>query len=478
MRVKFLFLVIPLLTAACASAPKTQNPNLRVTTPDRWTAAVNTEMPGDTLWWSHFGDPQLEELVTEALTYNYNLQIAAARLYAASAQARIAGAPLLPQAGLNFNAYRRRQNFIGFPIPGRRGVLTSISNSFGVSLDTSWEVDLWGRLGAQKSAALADLQASQADLRAAKLSLAGQTSKVWFAAIEARSQVELARATVENFRTSSQQVRVRYERGLRPSLDLRLSLSNVATAEATLQQRQERLDNVRRQLELLLGRYPAAAIAVGEELPQVPDSVPAGLPADLVARRPDLIAAERQLAAADARLAQARAALYPRVSLTSSGGTASNELSDLLNGDFAVWNLVSNLVQPLFQGGRLRAGVDLANAQSEGALALYAESALRAYAEVEAALADEGFLVKQQDALETAAEQALAARRLAEDRYASGLTDLITMLESQRRAFEAESQLLAVRRGRLDARIDLYLALGGGFVTDSAELLDTGANTP
>jgi outer membrane protein TolC len=187
------------------------------------------------------------------------------------------------------------------------------------------------------------------------------------------------------------------------------------------------------------------------------------LPADLVSRRPDLIASERRLAAAGARVTEARRALYPRLSLTASGGRSSNALKDLLDGDFAVWNLVSNLTQPLFQGGRLRAGVDLATSNSDRALALFADSVLRAFGEVETALAAEGYLAQQEVSLRSAAAEASASQILATERYAQGLVDMATLLEAQRRSFEAESQLLSVRRQRLDARIDLHLALGGDF---------------
>ena len=168
---------------------------------------------------------------------------------------------------------------------------------------------------------------------------------------------------------------------------------------------------------------------------------------------------------AGARVSEARHALYPRLSLTASGGRSSSGLKDLLDGDFAVWNLVGNLTQPLFQGGRLRAGVDLAEANSERALLLFAQSALRAFGEVETALAAESYLARQEKELRTSASEAGASYDLASERYAQGLAGMATLLEAQRRSFEAESQLLSVRRQRIHARIDLHLALGGDFHT-------------
>jgi outer membrane protein TolC len=173
--------------------------------------------------------------------------------------------------------------------------------------------------------------------------------------------------------------------------------------------------------------------------------------------------AERRLAAADRRVAEARASLYPRLSLTGSAGTSSSELKDVLKEDFSVWSLIGNILQPIFQGGRLRAGVDLSKANMRQAWANYAGTLLRAFSEVEASLAAEEFLRKREESLTEAARQAEAAQGLADEQYREGLIDLTTLLEAQRRALTAQSQLLSVRRERLGVRIDLHLALGGGF---------------
>ncbi len=460
-------LALPLALSAfvlsCASAPKVEYPDLDLATPANWTASTPTGSIADD-WWRDLGTTRLDSLITQALAQNYDLKGAATRLAQAQAQAKAAGAPLLPQLNGTGNGSKRKQNFVGFPIPGSAGqVLSSTSTSYGVNLNLSWEVDLWGRLRAGTQAAIADAQAAEADWAGARLSLAAQTARAYFAAVEAGRQVELAHATVENYRVSTEQIQRRYRRGLRSSLDLRLGRSSLAAAQATLEQRRQQQDISLRQLELLLGRYPSASIAVGSELPAVNGAVPAGLPADLIARRPDLIAAERRLVAAERRLVSARRALLPSISLTASTGRSSSALGDLLDGDFSVWNLVGNISQPFLQGGRLRAGVDQAAGAAEGALFGYAQSALRAYGEVETRLSSEGFLADQEQALATAATEATAARVLAEERYARGLSNLITLLESQRRAFDAQSRLLSIKRQRLDARVDLYLALGGGF---------------
>jgi NodT family efflux transporter outer membrane factor (OMF) lipoprotein len=455
-----------LLIVGCVSPPKQRNPEV-VPAPEAWTGAeVPTAEPEDE-WWTTFDDPQLDRLIGIAEEQNRDLQAAVARVDRAAAEARIAGADLKPSVGVALGGARQKQNFIGLPIPGAEDdVLSTTFTQLGLSLDVSWEVDLWGRVRAGARAALADFKATEADLRGARLSIAGQTAKLWFSLADLQQQALLASDSATSFRAVADQVRLRYEQGLRPPLDLRLALSNLAAAEALLAIRLEQLDRTTRQLEVLLGRYPSGRLLDEfpiDAFPHLPGPPPAGLPAEVVSRRPDLIAAERRLAASDQRVLQARRSLYPRLSLTASGGTASAELGDLLSGDFSVWSLVANLTQPIFQGGRLRAGVDLAEAVGDEALARYAGSVLRAYSEVESALAAEQRIAEQETHLAEEARQLIKAQELAEDRYRSGVGGYLAVLESQTRAVVAQSNLLTTQRARLTNRVDLHLALGGGF---------------
>ncbi|MDA1183615.1 MAG: efflux transporter outer membrane subunit, partial [Acidobacteria bacterium] len=457
--------------------PPAESPAEEVTTGGALEGGEEQGLSPD--WWTAFGDPTLDQVVQQALEQNRDLVAAASRLEQAAADSRIAGSGLLPTVQASFNGSRRRQNFIGFPIPGSDGrVLSTVSANMGVSLDTTWEADLWGRLRAGARASLADLQATAADYRGAQLSIAGQTVKAWLAAVEARQQISLAEATVASFRASSEQVRSRFEAGLRSSLDVRLSLSSLASAEALLQQRRQQLDATQRQLGVLLGQYAGMNLGIATELPDVPAAVPAGLPADLVRRRPDLVAAERRLAAVNERLVVAERDLYPRISLTGSTGTASGALKSLFDPAFSVWSLAGSLLQPIFQGGRLRAGVDRAEARVDESLATYAAAALQAYAEVEAALAAEAFFQERLGYLSVSSEQSRSAEALAEARYRSGLENFVTVLEAQRLALQADGELIAARRLLLENRVDLYLALGGGFHELEAPVLLQTADDP
>ncbi len=454
-----------MLTVGCATAPPPRAPPLLdVAAPAIWSAREDVGGSPDLTWWTDFGVPELNDAVQTALERNFDLQAAAARLEQASADARMAAADLLPALQVGLNGSKRKQNFIGFPIPGAEDrILSTVSTNFGVSFDLTWEADLWGRLRSGERAALADFQSRAADLRGAQLSLAGQTVKAWFAVAEAEQQLQLAGATVDSFNTSTDQVRQRFEQGLRPSLDVRLALSSLANAQALQAQRRQQLDAAVRQIEVLLGRYASGDLVGSSVLPDTPSAIPGGLPAELVSRRPDLVAAERRVAATGQRLQVARAELYPRISLTAATGTATGALADLVNGDFSIWSLLGNVVQPLFQGGRLRAGIDRAEAREAEELAIYANTALLAFSEVETALAAEALLADREGFLETSAEQSQAAEDIADDRYRAGLGDYITVLESQRLALQAQGDLIAARRLRLENRVDLYLALGGGF---------------
>jgi multidrug efflux system outer membrane protein len=194
--------------------------------------------------------------------------------------------------------------------------------------------------------------------------------------------------------------------------------------------------------------------------------VPAGIPADILARRPDLVAAEKQYAAAVYRVAEAEKSLYPRITLTGDGGLASSDLADVFAGDFGVWSLVGSLTQPVFEGGRLRANVRRAGAAKDERIATFANSVLQALGEVEVALAADAFLARQQAEIRGLVDEAQASVELSEERFLSGLASFLGVLEARRRYYTAQSELLGTQLNRLNTRIDLYVALGGGFHRD------------
>ena len=452
-------LVTALGCAACTAVPEPTPRDLEPGAPPELGPAASPRAS----WWRDFGSAALDETVEQALAHNQDIDAALARLDAAAARARVAGSELWPTLEAGPDLRRQRLNFIGLPIPGSNGVTSVTTSQFAASLNLSWEVDLWGRVRAATAAAEADLAAAAEDFRGVQLSLAARTARAWFACIEARQQLELAEATAASFARTEEMVRERFERGVRPALDFRLARSDHQEALALVEVRRRQLDDLTRQLEVLTGRYPGSALEPAAELPALPGPVPGGLSAELVRRRPDLAAAEHRLAATDARLASSRANLYPRIALTSSAGTSSNDLADLGDLDFRVWSVGANLFAPIFEGGRIRAGIDEADARRREALALFGTTALQAYREVETALAATSILDAEWERRVAAVDEADAARGLSEDRYARGLVPIDTLLNAQRRALAARTQFLSVSRQRLDNRVQLILSLGGGF---------------
>ena len=455
------------LASGCVSVPERRELPEELQIPSSWFGAVTVSETDEPLWWDAFLSEELSALLAEAFAGNPDLRAMAARREAAAANARIAGADLWPSLSARLDGTRQKQNFIGFPIPDNPGETaggspSSTYTTYRLNFSTSWEIDLWGRVQAGKKAALTESQASLADWKMRRLSLAASLSKAWVEAVAAAEQLRAARDSAASFRETAQKIEKRYERGLRSALDLRLSINSAESAEALVVRRRRQLRQALQQVELLLGRYPAGRIALSGPLPSLEGGVPAGIPSEALKRRPDLAAAERRLAAADARLWASRAALFPQMSLTPSVGTQVAEPEDLLDAGLGgIWTLAGNLAQPILQWGRLRAGVDLSKARTREAAALYVSAVLRAFGEVEFALQSESLLAERERRVQSAAAESEAALALANRRYESGLEELMSVLESQRRYLSDAIEGIDARRARLLNRIDLYLALGG-----------------
>ncbi|MGB0579456.1 MAG: efflux transporter outer membrane subunit, partial [Limisphaerales bacterium] len=450
--------LLVVFATACSS---TKTPEESVNAPALWSTSTARARPANE-WWHEFGDSNLVQLVETALIQNYDLKAMKARVEAAQEQSRIAGAVRLPTVDAQFGSSRQQQVFVGLPIPGAAGPLKTRYNTHQFNLVANWELDIWGRISSGNKAALADYLAATDDLQGARLSLVGQIVRSWFRLTEAERQLELAQRTAGNFETTRAKVQERYEQGIRPPLELRLANSKASSARALVALREAEANDARRQLQALAGKYPNGKVT-GGSLPYLTAEVPAGLPSELLGRRPDLLAARWRLEAAGYRVAEAKASLLPRLSLTANGGRTSNELEDLLEHNFSIWSIAANAAQPIFQGGRLRANVRLNKALTKAEAAEYDSAVLNAFREVETALANEAILQRREMELSASSSEAKAAESLAQQRYEAGLEPYTTLLETQRRALEAESQLITVRRVRLDNRIALHLALGGGF---------------
>ena len=464
--ISFIFLAILLITG-CTSISDDMLNRLTTDVPIAWKNGTKTSGDSPNFWWQNFRDETLNQAIGEALESNPNLQTAGTRLEIAWAQSKISAADLFPQIALSNGLSTSQMNMAQFGVSLPNVPSKFNSQRHNLTLGAQWELDLWGRIRAGKKAARANALSQAADFVGARHSLAGQLAKAWMLSIESRQQLRLARSTVTTYETTVERIRARFEQGVRSSLDLRLATASLAAANANVAERISLANRTTRQLEILLGKIPENQLKVPEKLPLIPSTIPVGIPAEILSRRPDIVAAEQNLKAAGANVEQAKASLYPQISLTTSTGTSTSDLSDLVSGDSLIWNIGANIIQPLFQGGRLRQNVKIQQANLKAAESNFRSVFISALGEVENALDSEVQLVIMDTSLEEANEQSKAAANIAQERYDQGLENIITLLEARRRSIEAESRWWSIRRQRIDNRINLHLALGGGFKTSS-----------
>jgi NodT family efflux transporter outer membrane factor (OMF) lipoprotein len=455
-----------LFAAGCATKPRPlADEAARARIPALGEAAAESvEVPDYRAAWARdFGDPRLAELIRVTLEENPDVGAASARLRAASAVARIAGADRKPELSARASGSRGRSvTETEFPGLGET-VQTRTANRFELGLNLSWEIDLWGRIADARQAALFDEQASRANLAGTRLSLAASLARAWFQATARTAQVALAERQLAVAEKSLRATEDRVNRGLLGSLELSLARSEVESARSVLETRHRERNDAVRLVESLSGGYPEGRFEPPPDLPVLGTPPPPAIPSAVLARRPDLVAAEAGILAADSRVGEARKSLIPTLSLSGNYGTASEDLSDLLDGDFTVWNLAGNLLQPIFQGGRLRAQVARREALLAAAIADFESALLVAFREVENALDGDAFLREAAARSFRSAELAQEAARVGFDRYERGLIGLLDVLELQNRAFDAYNRAVDLRLAALLNRVDLYAALGGGF---------------
>ena len=340
----------------------------------------------------------------------------------------------------------------------------NISESHKLSLSSQWEIDLWGKISSNNLSIDKNLEIQQNDFDFFKLSVISQTVKIYFNVVELNEQVNLAHSSVIANQDVFNIVEERYNKGIGASLlDYRLAKSNLLISQASLEQRKMTLDSYKRQLETLIGRYPTAEILISSSLSEHLPVIPGNMPSDIIKYRPDILSSYNKIESAELDLYNANKLKYPSFNLTSSIGTSSGELSDILNGDALVWGLGSNILLPIFQNGKLKANEKLAGSMYEKAKIEYYDTLLKAFSEIENKLAINQMLDKQVLLLIKALDESEKTYELAKDRYNKGLIDLITVIDSQKRMFETKSQMILARKALIENRIDLLICLGGNF---------------
>lgn len=441
---------------SCGLAPSGRpHDDLEIRTPGTWQAASSgQEARISSGWLADFKDRELTRTVDEALANNRSLRVSAARFREARELSVVARSRSLPTASL------------GASTSGSDGPSRSSSTDYGLSLATSWEIDLWGRLRDVRRAAEASERAAAEDFRGARLSLAANTAKAWCNLISAEQELALAGQTLESFEKNLRIVERTYRGTGEGALDIQFSRTNVSSAARSVEQAKLNRDEAARSLELFLGRYPDGKSRAAKELPRLSKHVPSGIPADLLDRRPDLAAARHRLFAGARRADAARKALLPSLALTGGGGASSANLASLLDANRLVGTIAARFTQTLLDGGALAADARIALDRNDAELNDYAQSALEAFREVEAALAADRSLAAQETFLASELRQATLAERQAERDYSEGINpNILSVLEAQRRANNARASMIRLQNRRLQNRIDLHLALGGDFKT-------------
>jgi NodT family efflux transporter outer membrane factor (OMF) lipoprotein len=435
---------------------------LEVTAPASWqSSAAGSDGRISTGWLSEFGDPALTRAVEEALANNLDLQSAAARMRQAKESSIASRSRVRPRVGLDASA--------GFGVSENGDAPASETERYGLSLAASWEADLWGRLRDLNAADEAEYAAAQASYRGARLSLAANAAKAWCNLIAAEQLLVLARDTLDANERVLRAVERLFKGGAgQGALDVQLGRTNVSSAQRAVKSTELLRDEAARSFEVLVGRYPSAETRATRDLPTLKRSVPSGIPADLIERRPDLAVAKADLFASAKRADAARKALLPRLALTGSSGTPVSNLANLLDPAFLSTSIAAGFSQALYEGGALSAEARAALAANEALLHRYAQLSLEAFREVESALGADSSLAEQEAFLVKEVEQAALAEKQAARDYSDGVNDdILRVLESQSRATNARSGLIRLRNERLQNRIDLHLALGGDFKTSA-----------
>ncbi len=457
----FSILLLSALLAGCAVGPDYDRP--AVPTPENWrTAAEGIGSLGDLTWSELFQDETLQSLIRTALEENKDLKLAAARVLEARAQFGVIRSEQFPQIeGTASYDTRRSSQVSSAPIPPGTDVSKEVQRG---TLDLSFEIDLWGRLRRATEAARAELLASEEARRVVVITLVSDVAQAYFDLLDLDRELEIAKRTVASRRESLRIIRLRQQEGLASELDLRRAEGELASTTAVIPDLERRIAQVENGLSILMGRNPGS-ISRGTPLvaQDLPPAIPAGLPSDLLERRPDVRQVEQRLVAANARIGEAKAAFFPRIFLTGAFGVESVALSDLFTGPAKIWQFGPTVTLPIFTAGRNRARLSAAEAREEQALVQYQQTIQQAFREVEDALVAHRKTREVRTEQETLVATAQRTLVLAQLRYVNGLASYLDVLDAQRQLFDAEIGLTRTGRNQLVAVVQVYKALGGGW---------------
>ncbi|AHF89157.1 RND transporter [Opitutaceae bacterium TAV5] len=466
-----LLTVVAALLAGCAVGPD-YKPR-PVTTPSGYRTGAVADPAGspaataaDLPWWQIYTDPALAALLRDALAANYDIALAATRVEQARqavAQARSGYYPTLDYSGA---ASRGRNQFAGNPSPSPLGATRDDATAV---LGASWELDLWGRVRRLDEAARARYLATEEARNAVVTTLVADVAQAWYELLELDAELGIARKTRESFERSYKLFDERLRGGVASTIETARAAAAVAQTAAAIPVLEREIILKENQINLLLGRPPGPVERQARlDALAAPPALPAGLPADLLARRPDLRGTEQNLRAANADIGVAIAEYYPRLNLTGALGRVSPDLSDFTHGSGNLWSILGGLTGPLFQGGRIKAGVAAARARWEEARLTHEQAVLNALNEVSEALVSRDKIAlsrAEQDRRVAALEKAVG---VAFDRYDAGRASYYEVLEAQQQLYPAENDAVRARRDQYLALVRLYRSLGGGWQPEAA----------
>ncbi|HEX4023280.1 MAG TPA: efflux transporter outer membrane subunit [Steroidobacteraceae bacterium] len=450
--------------AACSVGPAYRRPEVPL--PPSWSSAAQgaTAAWPAAEWWRAFGSPALDDYVSQARLDGDDIAAAIARVREADAQARIAGAALLPAVGFDASATRER----AIPLGGGAAVT---ANQFSPEVTASYELDFWGKNRATRDAAALAAQASRFDQQTVTLTVIAGVAQNYFQALEMHDRLQVAQNDLANAQHTLDGLTLEQQVGTATALDVAQQASVVAVVNASIPPLREQLQQSLNALAVLLGRAPETIGLGGGGLGQIrTPPVIAGLPSQLLARRPDVAEAEAQLHAANANIVAARAAFFPNVDLTGSGGFASAVLGTLVSPASRVFAVTGALSQSIFQGGALRGQYQYSRARYAELLSDYHKTVMTALSDVENALIAVQQAADQQQRQQNATDKAQRAFDFAQMQMAAGTTNILTVLNTETTLFTAQDELVQVKFQHLQTLVQLYQALGGGWQVQQAKL--------
>jgi len=460
---------VALALAGCAVGPDYQRPEIEASPRYRFDDIMGVES-AISAWWVQFRDPQLERLIAVALAESKDVLIAAARVEEFYGRYGVQRGQQFPQVGVQAEGGRQRQSRESNPLLQVFPGTPATNNFYSLDLGVSFELDLWGRLRRGTEAARADLLAVEENRRTVILTLVSAVATAYVNLLNLDRQLEISRETVRSRAESLRIFDLRFKGGTISELELQQLRSEYETALATIPAVEKQIAQQENNLSVLLGRNPGPIARGGTLQKLVLPEVPAGLPSEVLERRPDIRQAEQQLVAANARIGVAKAAFFPTISLTGLLGVASADLSNLFSSDARTWSFAGSVNQPIFTGGTLTGQLQVSEAQQKQALYYYQQAIQTAFSEVENSLVDQG-KTREQAAAQARQVEALGRYAyLAKLRFEIGYTSYIEVLDAERSLFQAQLQLTQTQSQLYLALINLYKALGGGWV-DVAERL-------